>query len=85
MKAALFTLKRSLEDLLAGNPLGRSIDGFELEEDNDDDGFEFIRVRFEITPVVHVSDQKLIDFIEHLENVLAPTDDRVVSVRFKAR
>jgi hypothetical protein len=82
MKVELSTLKKGVEDVLAESPLRTSIGGFRLDEGNDGDGFEFIRVLFDINPVTPVPDADLADLAAHIEDALAQLDERFASVRF---
>lgn len=82
MKVELASLKERVEDVLGKSPLKKSFGSFELDEGRDDDGTEFIRVKFDVNADSKISDEDLEGFAERIENALAVLDERFASVRF---
>jgi len=82
MKAEMGFLENRVKETLDKTELGSAITGYHLEEGQDDDGTEFLRVVFELANNVPIEDEKLETFAETIEDTLSEIDERFASVRF---
>jgi hypothetical protein len=81
-KADVKSLEEQIKAILSGVDFSSAIAAYHVEEGQDDDGLEFLRVIFDLSDQADISDEKLEKLAESVEINLGELDERFASVRF---
>ena len=82
MHADVDQIKGEVLPLAQSRDVARSLDDIVVESDEDNLGFDFLRIQVKIAEGRHPSDEELIELLQSIEEVVSHIDQRTVSVRF---
>jgi hypothetical protein len=82
MKTDLGLLEERVKTTLKDVAFKSDIRDYHVEEGQDDDGIEFLRVIFDLSDDADIPDEKLNEFAQEIEKTLGEVDERFASVRF---
>ena len=82
MHADIEQIRGEVLPLARSRDVASSLDDIVVEADEDNLGFDFLRIQVKIAQGRHPSDEELIDLLQSIEQAVSQIDQRAVSVRF---
>lgn len=82
MHAEIEQIRGEVLPLTRLRDVATSLDDIVVEADEDNLGFDFLRIQVKIAQGRHPSDEELIDLLQSIEQAVSQIDQRTVSVRF---